>query len=142
MLVAPSADGVTHLVSRNETTLENPRGFDRLIGGSVEFGETHREAIIREVDEELGAQIRQLTFLGVVENIFEFNGEPGHELVALYSGTLEPEVPREGGTLTESNGDRIPVVWREIDDADIDIPLYPAVATTWIREAVAAVTAQ
>ena len=39
---------------------ENPQGYHRLIGGSVNLGEPHRDAIVREVDEELGATIRSL----------------------------------------------------------------------------------
>ncbi|MBO0980181.1 NUDIX domain-containing protein [Microbacterium sp. SD291] len=137
MLVAPSADGSHHLVSSNAPTDENPLGFHRLIGGSVELGETHREAIIREVDEELGARILDLTHLGMIENIFRFNGELGHELVALYSGRLDPAPAEEGGTLTESDGSVVPVVWRPFEDADLDVPLYPADANSWLRGSIA-----
>ncbi|MFE6733619.1 NUDIX domain-containing protein [Microbacterium sp. NPDC057650] len=133
MLVAPNADGTRHLVSVNGATDENAQGFHRLIGGSVELGETHREAVIREVHEELGASILDLTFLGMVENIFRFNGELGHEIVALYRGTLEPAPGPEGGTLTESDGSVAPVVWRPLDDAELAVPLYPAAASEWIR---------
>ncbi len=132
MLVAPSADGSRHLVSSNAPTHENPLGYHRLIGGSVELGETHEEAIVREVEEELGARILDLTHLGMVENIFRLNGDLGHEIVALYSGRLDPALPDEGGTLTESDGSVVPVVWRPFDDADVAIPLYPAGARDWI----------
>ncbi|MGP6170656.1 NUDIX domain-containing protein [Microbacterium sp. A196] len=132
MLIVPSADGARHLVSVNAPSLENPVGFHRLIGGSVELGETHREAIVREVDEELGARILDLTHLGIVENIFRFNGELGHEIVALYSGRLDPVIAGEGGTLTESDGSVVPVVWRPFDDADVTMPLYPSGANDWI----------
>ncbi len=70
MLIAPDADGTAHAVSVCPPTVENPLGYHRLIGGSVEPGETHREAVIREVREELDAAIRDLTYLDVVENIF------------------------------------------------------------------------
>jgi len=133
MLVAPNADRSCHLVSVNAPTHENPLGYHRLIGGSVELGETHQEAIIREVDEELGARIIGLTHLGVVENIFRFNGEIGHEIVALYSGALDPMPAEDGGTLTESDGSVVPVVWRPFEDADVAVPLYPARANDWIR---------
>ncbi len=133
MLIASSGDGDHHLVSVNAPTKENPLGYHRLIGGSVELGETHREAIVREVDEELGARILDLTHVRMVENIFSFNGELGHEIVALYSGTLDPAPGPEGGTLTESDGSVSPVVWRPFDDADIDIPLYPSGAREWIH---------
>ncbi|WP_217182771.1 NUDIX domain-containing protein [Streptomyces sp. AC495_CC817] len=133
MLVIPHADGSRHLVSVNAPTVENPSGYHRLIGGSVELGETHREAIVREVDEELGARIVGLKHLGMVENIFRFDGEVGHEIVAVYSGTLDPAPAEEGGTLTESDGSVVPVVWRPFEDADLTVPLYPAGATGWIH---------
>lgn len=134
MLIAPHEDGARHLVSRNAPTSENPTGFHRLIGGSVELGETLQEAIVREVEEELGARILELTHLGVIENIFRYNGEPGHEIVALYSGKLDPAPADEGGTLTESDGSVVPVEWRAFDDADLAVPLYPAGASAWTRE--------
>ncbi|REJ05518.1 NUDIX domain-containing protein [Microbacterium bovistercoris] len=133
MLIAPNADGTRHLVSRNAPSRENPQGYDRFVGGSVELGETHREAVIREVDEELGAQIRDLAFVGMVENIFRFDGELGHEIVALYSGRLDPEPPAEGGTLTEIDGSVVPVVWRPFDDVDETVPLYPAIVADGLR---------
>jgi ADP-ribose pyrophosphatase YjhB (NUDIX family) len=132
MLIAPNEAGTHHAVSSNAPSAENPGGFHRLIGGSVEFGETHRHAIIREVDEELGAAIRELTHLGMVENIFRFNGTLGHEIVALYTGRLVPEPAESGATLTESDGAVVPVVWRPFDDAAQAVPLYPAGASEWI----------
>lgn len=133
MLIAPNVDGTRHLVSRNAPTIENPLGFDRLVGGSVELGETHRAAIIREVREELGARVVDLTYLGMLENIFRFNGELGHEIVALYSGRLDPAPADDGGTLTESDGSVVPVVWRPVHDDDLATPLYPAGTVDWIR---------
>lgn len=133
MLVVPNDDGCRHLVSVNDSSSENPTGFHRLIGGSVELGETHREAIVREVDEELSARIVDLTYLGIVENIFRYNGELGHEIVALYSGRLNPAPGDDGGTLTESDGSVVPVVWRPFEDHDVAVPLYPAGTDEWIR---------
>ncbi|WP_222124130.1 NUDIX domain-containing protein [Microbacterium paludicola] len=133
MLIAPSTDGLRHLVSVNAPSEENPVGFHRLIGGSVELGETHQEAIVREVDEELGARIVDLRHLGVVENIFRYNGELGHEIVALYSGTLDPAPADEGGTLVESDGSVVPVVWRPFEEDGMATPLYPTNANDWIR---------
>lgn len=134
MLIAPNIDGTKHLVSVNHPTAEQPNGYHRLVGGSVELGETHREAIIREVDEELGARIVDLTHVGMVENIFRYNGELGHEIVALYTGRLEPEPPTEGGILTESDGSIAPVVWRPFDDADVTVTLFPAAVNQVLQQ--------
>lgn len=124
MLVAPNAEGTAHAVSLNPRTAENPHGYHRLIGGGVEVGETHREAILREVREELSAAILDLRFLGVVENIFLIDGEPGHEIVFVYTGHLDPE-PAANASLIESDGSILPIVWRPFDDSEERLPLYP-----------------
>jgi len=133
MLIAPNGDFSAHAVSVNPPTAENPEGYHRLIGGSVELGEPHRDAIVREVAEELGATIHDLAFLATVENIFLIDGEPGHEIVFLYSGRLEPEPGPVDASLTESDGSIVPVAWRAFDDAHESLPLYPAEVDPWVR---------
>lgn len=135
MLIAPNAAGTAHAVSVNQPTLENPDGYHRLIGGSVELGETHRDAVLREVSEELGATVNRLTYLGVVENIFRMDGQLGHEIVFLYTGRLDPEPAPGGAALIETDGSVVPVVWRPFDDAEGDLPLYPANAASWLPQA-------
>ncbi len=132
MLLAPNTAGTAHAVSVNQPTLENPDGYHRLIGGSVELGETHRDAILREVGEELGATVNRLAYLGVVENIFEINDQLGHEIVFLYTGGLDPEPAPHGTTLIETDGSVVPVVWRPFDEAETDLPLYPATVAPWL----------
>jgi ADP-ribose pyrophosphatase YjhB (NUDIX family) len=136
MLVAPNDDLTAHAVTVNPPTLENRDGYHRLIGGGVELGETHREAIVREVDEELGATIDDLTFLASVENIFRIDGVLGHEVVFLYAGRLVPQPAALGALLTESDGSVVPVVWRPFDDSDESVPIYPAAVVPWIRKLV------
>ncbi len=126
MLVAPSPDLAAHAVSVLPPSAEQPHGYHRLIGGSVELGETHREAIVREVHEELGATVRDLTYVDVVENIFRLDGVLGHEVVFVYRGRLHPEPAQSGAQLTESDGSVVPVVWRLFDDALEPLPLFPA----------------
>jgi 8-oxo-dGTP pyrophosphatase MutT (NUDIX family) len=59
--------------------------FYRAMGGGVEFGETSREALEREFQEEIGAALANICYLGCLENLFTFNGQPGHELIQLYA---------------------------------------------------------
>ena len=125
MLVAPDAEGRSHAVSVLPPTRENPGGFHRLIGGHVELGETHRECVVREVHEELGASIRDLELVTTMENIYRMDGELGHEVVFLYTGRLDPEPAREGATLAEADGSVVPVAWRPFDDAAEPLPLFP-----------------
>lgn len=133
LLIAPEAAFAHHVVNVNAPTAEDPDGFHRLIGGSVELGETHREAIVREVDEELGAEIRNLTYLAAVENIFRMNGTLGHEIVFLYTGLLDPSPGLAGAHLTESDGSVQPVVWRPVCDERELLPLYPRPVAEWVR---------
>jgi ADP-ribose pyrophosphatase YjhB (NUDIX family) len=133
MLIAPNEGMTAHAVTLDPPTAENPLGYHRLVGGSVELGETHHDAIVREVDEELGATIRDLAFLAAVESIFRINGVTGHEIVFLYAGRLEPEPALTGAVVTETDGSTAPVVWRAFDDTQESLPVYPDAAVPWIR---------
>lgn len=58
--------------------------FYRVMGGGVDFGETSLEALKREFMEEIQAEITNIKYIACLENIFEFNGNPGHEIIQLY----------------------------------------------------------
>jgi len=55
-----------------------------LPGGHIEFGETGRAALVREVKEELGVDATAGDFLGVVENTFDQNGKRHAEINLIY----------------------------------------------------------
>jgi 8-oxo-dGTP pyrophosphatase MutT (NUDIX family) len=58
--------------------------FYRPLGGGIEFGERSRDCLAREMREEMGAEITDLVYLGMIENIFTFNAQLGHEIVLVY----------------------------------------------------------
>jgi 8-oxo-dGTP pyrophosphatase MutT (NUDIX family) len=62
--------------------------FYRPLGGGIEFGEYSTDTVRRELREEIGAEVRDLVYLGTLENIFTYDGEPGHEIVQVYDGAL------------------------------------------------------
>lgn len=55
--------------------------FYRPLGGGIEFGELAAQTAIREFKEELNADIQVLAYCHTLENIFEFNGKQGHQIV-------------------------------------------------------------
>ena len=59
--------------------------FYRPLGGGIEFGEHSRDAFIREMREELGAEITDIRYLGLIEGIFTHRGKRGHEIALLYA---------------------------------------------------------
>lgn len=59
-----------------------------LPGGHIEFGETGREALAREMREEAGIDVSTGRFLGAVENSFMQHGEPHAEINLVYEMTV------------------------------------------------------
>ena len=55
-----------------------------LPGGHVEVGETPEEAMLREIDEELGVPIKIQKKLGILENRWKEGGEWIHELSIIF----------------------------------------------------------
>lgn len=91
------------------------QSYLRLLGGHVEFGERSDEALIREIKEEIDADCRILSLLEVIENTFTHEGEPGQEVVFLYSAELTDRsfYSREKIPMHEPGKDKI-AVWTPI----------------------------
>jgi 8-oxo-dGTP pyrophosphatase MutT (NUDIX family) len=101
--------------------------FGRPLGGTIEFGEYSSQTIVREIHEELGAEITSLRFLGTIENVFNYNGEIGHEIVLVYRGELVDQGLYNCSRIEGiENGDPIHAVWMLLADFQSGkIPLYP-----------------
>lgn len=59
--------------------------FYRPVGGGVEFGETSDQALLREFREELDIEVENLQLIGIIENLFSFNGQQCHQNEFVYS---------------------------------------------------------
>ena len=59
-----------------------------LPGGHIEFGETGRQALVREMQEETGLAAETGRFLGCLENSFLQHGKPHAEINLVYEMTV------------------------------------------------------
>ena len=66
----------------------NQYDFCRPLGGEIEFGEHSRDALLREIREEIGAEVENVELRYVLENIFHYEGQQGHEVVFVYDAEL------------------------------------------------------
>ena len=67
--------------------LKNER-YCRPPGGAIEFGERAADAFRREIREEAHAQINAVRLLGVLENTFELEGVPKHEIIFVFEASF------------------------------------------------------
>lgn len=102
--------------------------FYRLLGGGIEFGERGHEAAAREMREELGAELSNLRYLATLENIFTYDGQPGHEIVQVFEGAFADASWYERDDMIghEVDGTSFKVLWKSLTDfRDGQAPLYP-----------------
>jgi 8-oxo-dGTP pyrophosphatase MutT (NUDIX family) len=101
--------------------------FYRPLGGAIEFGERGPECVVREVREEIEAEIKELNYLETIENIFVCNGRPGHEIVLVYEAKLvDSHLYEVESVRCKENGDEFVAVWKPMQTFRAgEAPLYP-----------------
>ncbi len=87
--------------------------FYRFPGGSIEFGETEKEAIIRELMEEYNLKIDVQELAVVNEHIFEWNNEIGHHCTFIHWGTVEEIITNE---IRHKEHEDIILIWKSLDE--------------------------
>lgn len=90
--------------------------FYRALGGGVEFNETSLEALQREFQEEIQAELTNIQYLGCIENLFVHEGKPGHELIQLYECDFaDPQFYEIESVVANEGGAEFIAYWVAID---------------------------
>jgi len=113
------------LVSPVRDPVKGLTGF-RPPGGTIEFGETGAQTVVREIKEELDVDIVDLRYLGTLENIYTYLAKPGHELARIYDVRFADDAlyGRDTFACVEANGAAFICVWKAVADFARE-ELYP-----------------
>ena len=113
------------LVSEHADPARSP--FQRPLGGHIELGEFAEHALRRELLEEIGQSLSDVRLLGVLENIFQWDGSAAHEIVFVFSASFQNDSAyeiTEQRILDHADDNGTVVRWRDADA--VSPPLYPA----------------
>jgi GrpB-like predicted nucleotidyltransferase (UPF0157 family)/ADP-ribose pyrophosphatase YjhB (NUDIX family) len=123
-------------VCRHQGRVLVERGYDRVagsrfyrpIGGHIDLGERAADAVAREWDEEYGLALTDVRLLGVLENVFTYEGRRGHEIVFVFEARVaDREVYAQDEVVgVDTDGKRHEAVWVPLAElAQGDVPLAP-----------------
>ena len=103
--------------------------FYRPLGGSIEFGEYGHQTLARELREEIGAEVENVRYLGLNENLFRApDGRRAHEIVLVYEADLADKALYEKDEMlvVEDTGATFKAFWKSLAFFQrAEAPLYP-----------------
>ncbi len=118
---------------------EKDMRFYRPLGGGIMFEEKAKDALKREIKEEIGEKILDIEYVATIENIFTFNGQKGHEIVFVYKAKFKDlniyEREEFEGYEIEENWGKFKIEWKPISFFQSSTcPLYPTGLLELIQE--------
>ena len=101
--------------------------YGRFLGGAIEFGERAEDTVRRELREEIGFELTDVSRLGVVEDVVEWGGRVHHEITFVFAASFADPAAyrREAFVVNETVCDG-PAEWvplRRLTSGEI--PFYP-----------------
>ncbi|MGE6540980.1 NUDIX domain-containing protein [Bacillus luti] len=133
-MIRPRLRAEVMIVNKEHTKIlvqcDENESFYRFPGGSIEFGETAQEAIIRELLEEYDLEIFVQQLAVVNEHIFTWNNEKGHHCTLMHWGAVREIVTN---AIRHKEHEDIILTWKSLDELK-EKPVYPIGILNYLEE--------
>ena len=105
------------ICKNNQILLARAKGenYTFFPGGHIEHGEKAEDALVREINEKLGAASQIKSFLGVIENCWSQEGVRQHEINLIFELNA-PDLNINANPVSREN--HIEFLWSKIDDLE------------------------
>ena len=99
-----------------------------LVGGRVKIGENSEDTLKREILEEMGKEIEIVEYVSTIENFFDADDMPYHEIMFVYKIDFKNEKDKRiTDTIYNVEGeDELRYDWIDLDKID-EYPLKPVI---------------
>lgn len=112
-------------IKDKKVLLAHAKGYTNtfLPGGHIEFGESAKDALVREIEEELGITSTVVDFLGLVEHKWEKKGILHCEINQIFEVISEDLKTSDNPKSSEAH---LEFFWWNVEDLDtINLQPYP-----------------
>ncbi|MDQ0427312.1 glyoxylase-like metal-dependent hydrolase (beta-lactamase superfamily II)/8-oxo-dGTP pyrophosphatase MutT (NUDIX family) [Planomicrobium stackebrandtii] len=101
--------------------------FYRPLGGTIELGEPSADALKREFQEEIGADVRIVRYMDVLENIYTLKQQVFHEITLVYEVEFENDHLWDFESFAVTEGSKQTTAkWVSLEELSLDeTTLYP-----------------
>ncbi len=105
-----------------------------LVGGRVKIGESSEETLKREIYEEMGKEIEIQEYVSTIENFFNADDMPYHEIMFVYKADFKNgEDKKIKDSIKNVEGeDELRYDWIDLDKID-EYPLKPVILKDFLK---------
>lgn len=104
-----------------------------LVGGRVKIGESSEDTLKREIKEEMGKEIEILEYVSTIENFFDADDMPYHEIMFVYRVDFKDEEDKKiiDSIKNIEGEDELKYDWIDLDKIE-EYPLKPQILKSMI----------
>ena len=106
-----------------------------LVGGRVQIGEDSETTVKREIEEELGKEVKITGYISTIENFFEMKGSKYHEILFVHRAEFVDENDQKIDYILKNveGKDYLQYEWLDLDKID-EYPILPNVTKEILKE--------